>query len=59
MSDVKDIIWVGGKRTLPNFGSVEYGQVKTLPVSLADNYIKQGLAEDRSNDIELIDEEGE
>lgn len=42
---MKTIIWTGEDRMIPYYGVGEKGKEKTLPESMADNFIEQGLAE--------------
>jgi len=43
----KIVMWLGGSgRVIPNHGVTENGKEKTLPLALADNFIKQKLAEE-------------
>jgi len=47
MSDTKSIKWIGGEGFLPVLGSVKKGVIKENVLNyIADNYIKQGLAEE-------------
>jgi len=44
---LKRVKWLGENgRVIPNYGVTEKGAEKELPLDMADNFIKQNLAED-------------
>ena len=52
--EMKSIVWVGPESTIPNYGTATEGEVKLLPINMANSFIEQGLAFD---EIEIETEE--
>lgn len=41
---MKKVKWIGESRMIPSYGMGVSGEIKVLPVEIADSFIEQGLA---------------